>query len=62
MLSDTKLIEDFSNCLKEKYDKSVLAIVFPTIIDLLKGADTNIEIIKSSELQILQLPVKPPIA
>ena len=36
--------------------------MFPTIIDLLKGSDTNIEIIKSSELQILKLQVKPSIA
>ena len=56
---DTKLIEDFANCLNDKYDKSVLAIVFPAIIDLLKGTDANIEIIKSSQLQTLRMPVKP---
>ena len=48
--------------MKDKYEKDVVAIVFPQIIDLLKGSDTNIEIIKSSELQSLKLPVKPPIA
>ena len=48
--AETKLIEDFANCLKEKYEKDIVAIVFPSIIDLLKGSDTNIEIIKSSEL------------
>ena len=57
--SDTKLIEDLANCLNEKYDKDALAIVFPTIIDQLKGSDANIEIIKSSQLQTLRLPVKP---
>ena len=31
--ADTKLIEDFASCLNEKYDKDVLAIEFPTIID-----------------------------
>ena len=46
--ADTNLIEDFANCLNDKYDKDVLAIMFPTIIDLLKGTDANIEIIKSS--------------
>ena len=57
--ADTNLIEDFASCLNDKYDKDVLAIVFPTIIDLLKGTDANIEIIKSSQLQTLRLPVKP---
>ena len=56
---DTKLIEDFVNCLNDKYDKDVLAITFPAIIDLLKGTDSNIEIIKSSQLQTLRLFVKP---
>ena len=60
--SDTKLIEDLANCLKDKYDKDNLAIVFPSIIDLLKGSDANIEIIKSSQLQTLRLQVKPLIA
>ena len=60
--SDTKLIEDLDNCLKDKYDKDNLVIVFPSIIDLLKGTDTNIEIIKSSQLQTLRLQVKPFIA
>ena len=60
--ADTKLIKDFADCLKNKYDKDVLAIVFPAIIDLLKGSDTNIEIIKSSDLQNLKLSVKPLIA
>ena len=62
MKAETKLIEDFANCLKDKYEKDVVAIVFPQIIDLLKGSDTNIEIIKSSELQSLKLAVEPPIA
>ena len=57
--ADTNLIEDFARCLNDKYDKDVLAIIFPTIIDLLKGTDANIEIIKSSQLQTLRLPVKP---
>ena len=57
--ADTNLIEDFASCLNDKYDKDVLAIMFPTIIDLLKGTDANIEIIKSSQLQTLMLPVKP---
>ena len=48
--ADTKLIEDFACCLIDKYDKDTLAIVFPSIIDLLKGTDANIEIIKSSQL------------
>ena len=48
--ANTKLIEDLVNCLKDKYDKDTLAIVFPSIIDLLKGTDANIEIIKSSQL------------
>ena len=48
--AETKLIEDFANCLNDKYDKATVTIVFPSIIDLLKGTDTNIEIIKSSEL------------
>ena len=60
--ADTKLIEDFSNCLKDNFEKDILAIVFPKIIDQLKGSDANIEIIKSSELQVLKLAVKPPIA
>ena len=46
--SDTKLIEDFANCLNNKYDKDALKIVFPAIIDQLKGTGSNIEIIKSS--------------
>ena len=60
--ADTNLIEDFANCLNDKYDKDVLAIVFPTVIDQLKGTDANIEIIKSSQLQNLRLTVKPLIA
>ena len=57
--ADTKLIEDFANCLKDRYEKDSLTIVFPTIIDQLKGTDANIEIIKSSQLQNLRLTVKP---
>ena len=48
--ADTKLIEDFERCLNNKYDRDILAIVFPSIIDQLKGSDANIEIIKSSQL------------
>ena len=44
------------------FEKDILAIVFPKIIDQLKGTDANIEIIKSSDIQILKLAVKPPIA
>ena len=46
--AETKLIKDFVDCLYEKYDKDVSVIVFPTIIDQLKGTDANIEIVKSS--------------
>ena len=60
--ADTKLIEDFERCLNNKYDRDILAIVFPSIIDQLKGSDANIEIIKSSQLQNLRLTVKPLIA
>ena len=60
--ADTKLIRDFADCLKEKYERDTLAIEFPKVIDQLKGTDANIEIIKSSELQILKLAVKPPVA
>ena len=53
--ANTKLIEDFANCLRDKYDKDTLAVIFPSIIELLKGTDANIEIIKSSQLQTLRM-------
>ena len=56
--ADTKLIRDAFRNLLEQYDKKTLTIKFPQILQNLKGSDAKIEIMQSTMLQPILIPVR----
>ena len=55
---DTKLIRDAFRNFLEQYDKKTLTILFPKILQNLKGSDAKIEIMQSTMLQPILIPVR----
>lgn len=56
--ADTKLIRDAFRNFLEQYDKKTLTVLFPKILQNLKGSDAKIEIMQSTMLQPILIPVR----
>ena len=53
--SDTTMVKDVAKSFGKFYDKDSLSIVFPEILEYLKGKDANFEMISSNTMQQIRL-------
>ena len=53
----TQFIFDVMSCFEKYYDILTQTVMLPTVLDQLKGFDTNIEIVVSSMLQLARVAV-----
>ena len=53
----TKFIFDVMSCFEKFYDKLAQTVTIPNVLDFLQGTDTNIEIVKSSMLQLARINI-----
>ena len=53
----TQFIFDVMSCFEKYYDILTQTVMLPTVLDYLKGSDTNIEIVVSSMLQLARVAI-----
>ena len=50
VLANTRMVKDVAKSLGKFFDKDSLSVVYPDILDYLKGKDANFEMISSNTL------------